>query len=214
LRSAVRREPALIAALALAAALRLPTLGSQSLWEDETVTRWLVGHSFGGMLSALEHTESTPPLSYVLLWPWTRLAGTGEAALRSFSALAGLATVALVYLLARELAGARAAAIAGLLAAVSPDLVWYSQEARSYALYVALSLGSVLAMLRALGRPSPGRLAVWGLLSALAWPPTTSPSSSSSPSSAGCSCACARARPWCGRRSCRCWRGARCCRWR
>src|SRR5436190_20055625 len=64
--------------------------------------------------------------------------------------------------------GRRAALLAGLLAACSPLLVWYSQEARAYALLVLLGSLSVLLMLRALERPSGARLAAWAVVAALA----------------------------------------------
>jgi len=50
-----------------------------------------------------------------------------------------VATVPLVYLLARELFSQRAAFFAGLVACVMPVLVIYSQEYRAYSLLVFLT---------------------------------------------------------------------------
>ena len=74
-------------------------------------------------------SESAPPLYYVLGWLWVQVAGTGEFGLRSLSALAGIATVPVAYLLGLELRGRRAGILAAALVAVNPMLVWYSQEA-------------------------------------------------------------------------------------
>jgi mannosyltransferase len=134
-----RRELALLAALtALACALRFWHLGSQSFWFDESYTVDLVHRGLGDMLSTIPHTESTPPLYYLLAWPWAKLFGTSEAGLRSLSALIGTATVPLAWSAARAFFRDRpyAGLIAAALTAVNPWFVWYSQEARSYALLV------------------------------------------------------------------------------
>ena len=157
-----------VALVALAALLRIATLDQQSFWYDEAVTVHLVHASFGGMLDRIPLTESTPPLYYVVVWAWARVLGTSEVGMRSLSALAGTATVPLLYLAARRLGGQMAGFVAAGLAAVSPFLIWYSQEARAYALVVLLCAASLLLYLRARERPSAGRLAAWAVVSAAA----------------------------------------------
>ncbi|MGH2870441.1 MAG: glycosyltransferase family 39 protein [Solirubrobacteraceae bacterium] len=150
------------------AAVRFPTIGTQSFWYDEAVTRGIVFHGLGHVISTVPATESTPPLYYVLLWVWSRVFGTSEAGLRSFSALAGLLVLPVMWELGRRLISERVGQAAALLAAVSPLLFWYSQEARAYSLLTLLSALSLLAMLRAIEHPERGRLLVWGLCCALA----------------------------------------------
>src|ERR1019366_4120160 len=99
----------LVALTAAGAALRFSTLGVQSFWLDEAVTHSLVTRSLSSMLSAIPHSESTPPLYYLLAWIWVRIFGAGEAGLRSLSAVFGTATIVLLALIARRLAGNRAA---------------------------------------------------------------------------------------------------------
>ena len=163
---------------AAGAAVRFATLSVQSFWLDEAVTHQLVTSSLGAMLRAIPHSESTPPLYYVLAWAWARVFGTGEAGLRSLSALFGTATIVLVALIARRLAGDRAAVAAAALAAANPLLIWYSQEARAYALLVALCAVTVV--------PGPPGLDTGGR-SLRRWRSrrTTSPCSSSCRSSRG-----------------------------
>src|ERR1700730_17458954 len=139
---------ALAALTAAGAALRFSTLGVQSFWLDEAVTHRLVSGSLGAMFRAIPHSESTPPLYYVLAWVWVRIFGAHEVGLRSFSAVFGTATIVLIALVARRVAGERAAVAAAALAAANPLLIWYSQEARAYALLVALCALSLWCLLR------------------------------------------------------------------
>jgi len=164
----VRRSSAVLGGiLVLAALLRVPTLGEQSFWFDETVTARLVDQDLGGVLAQVEGSESTPPLYYFLAWAWSGVLGTGEAALRSLSALLGIATVAMAWLLGRRLAGDRAGGLAALLTATCPLLVWFSQEARAYALLAFLGALSALLALRARDEPTARRLAAWAVVGAL-----------------------------------------------
>src|SRR5215210_231163 len=174
--SVSRRQPtatmprviALAALTALAAVLRFATLDAQSFWFDEAVTVHLLQLDLGGMLERISETESTPPLYYLLARLWSKAFGLGEVGLRSLSALLGTATVPLAYLAVRELCSRRVGLAVAALAAVSPVLVWYSQEARAYALVVLLSAISLWAFARLLREPSWRSAAVWALASALA----------------------------------------------
>ena len=168
----VRRIPAdvwIVAGLVvLAAVIRLVTISSQSYWADEALTVYEARLPFGAMINTVAHVETTPPLYFVLIWSWAKLFGSGEVALRSLSALAGIAVVPLAYLAARDLFSRRAGVIAAALVAINPFLIWYSQEARSYSLLVALAGASLLWFLRARSDPSRHNLVWWAIFSALA----------------------------------------------
>jgi 4-amino-4-deoxy-L-arabinose transferase-like glycosyltransferase len=148
--------------------LRFATLGEQSFWLDEAITVDLLRNDLVGMLRAIPDSESTPPLYYLLAWPWAKVFGTGEIGLRAFSALCGTATVPVAYAAGAALASRRAGLIAALLVATSPLLVWYSQEARAYALLVLCGALSFWLFASALRRPTGGTLAGWAAASALA----------------------------------------------
>src|SRR3954454_23914778 len=167
-RAPERLAPALIALTVLAAAVRFSTLSLQSYWLDEAVTVHLLRDSFGDMIAAIPDSESTPPLYYAIAWLWSKLFGTGEVGLRSLSALFGTATVPLAYLAAKTLATRRVGLVVAALAAVNPLLVWFSQEARAYALLVLLTTAGLAAFARVLERPAGRALAAWAPLSALA----------------------------------------------
>jgi mannosyltransferase len=153
---------------AAAAGLRFAFLNQQSFWFDEAVTVHLVHKSLLGMFRSLPGSESTPPLYYLLAWVWSRIFGTGEVGLRSLSAVLGTATVPVAFLLGRLFASYRAGLFAALLVACSPLLIWYSQEARCYALLVLLSALSVLAFEHARRRPGGRALTRWTVVATLA----------------------------------------------
>jgi mannosyltransferase len=153
----------------LAAALRFATLGVQSYHHDEIVTAARVlGGGFGDAMNAVGYSESAPPLYYALAWVWAQLFGTGEFGLRALSALAGVATVPVAYLIGAELRSRRTGLVAAALVAVNPMMLWYSQEARAYALFALLCAVSFLYFLRALERGRRADLLAWGIASALA----------------------------------------------
>jgi mannosyltransferase len=150
------------------ALLRFVTLGDQSLWYDEGLTRDLVVKPFGDMVAAVADTENTPPLFYVVAHVVTAVGGTGEVGLRLVSAVAGTLTIAVAFLGGRELAGDRAGVYAAGLVGANALLVWFSQEARSYALLGLLSAIALVCFLRMIGdAPSRGALAGW-LISSVA----------------------------------------------
>jgi mannosyltransferase len=155
--------------LALATLVRFATLDHQSLWYDESVTAVRVLHpGLGSTLSAVVHIENTPPLYYIVAWGWTHLLGTGVFALRSLSAFAGVAIVAVAWAIGRELGSRRASIVLAAIVATNPLFVWYSQEARAYELFVLLASVAFLFFLRARAAPTRRDLAIWALSSALA----------------------------------------------
>lgn len=172
MRARLRADPGLLLLVAIVAAgatARFLTLGAQSFDSGETVTASrILEPSYTATLSAVATIERSGPLYYTLAWGWSNLFGTGEVALRSLSALFGTATIVVAYLATRELFSRRAALIAAALVAAGPDLFWYSQEARSYPLFILLTATSLYFFARSLRRPSAGSFAGWAAASALA----------------------------------------------
>lgn len=150
--------------------LRFATLDLQSYRYDEAVTvgRVLQPNLFD-TLSTVPHSESTPPLYYLVAWFWSRPFGTGEVWMRSLSALAGTGSILAVYLGAVALPlPRRAGLIAAAAVAVSPVLIWFSQDARAYALAFLLTALSFLFFARARRGGARRDLAWWAVFSALA----------------------------------------------
>jgi hypothetical protein len=158
----------LLALVTVAAVIRIITIDNQSFWADEALTAYEAGQSFTAMLHTVTSIETTPPLYFVLIWIWAKGFGTSEVALRSISAMAGVALVPIAYLCARELLDRRAGVIAAALVVVNPFAIWYSQEARAYMLLAALSGASFLWFLRSRRDPSRRNLGWWAGFSAAA----------------------------------------------
>jgi mannosyltransferase len=154
----------LLLVLLLGGGLRGYRLGAPSLWFDEAAS---VEHSRGSIsdtLTAVSEAEGSPPLYFLLLREVMQISRS-EAALRALSLVAGVASLLLIYLLGRALLGAGTGLIAAALLALSPFALYYSQEARPYALLTALSLASCYLLLLALERPGKSRWARYALVS-------------------------------------------------
>ncbi len=137
-----RNRPLPLAFLVLAAAVRFYRIGAQSLWNDEGNSAVMASRSFVSIARNAAH-DIHPPLYYWLLHLWSLLFGTSEAALRSLSALFGVLVVWLVFEITDRLMGRKEALAAMLVAAASPLAIYYSQEARMYAMLAAiLALGA------------------------------------------------------------------------
>lgn len=142
----------------LAAALRFLHIGRQSLWADEVFSLWVIPRGEDGL-----HHFFKGPLHAVLLFIWSIWGGYGDAWARSLSAVLGLATLPLLYLLGRRLGGHAVGLTAAFLLAVSPFHVWYSQEIRNYALLMLVAVFSQLCFLRVLDRGQRRDWVLYGL---------------------------------------------------
>ena len=145
----------LFALVALALALRLPNL-NESFWYDEIWSTSVMLGSFRSTVYTIIH-DAHPPLYHLIMWLWGQLFGDSEVSVRMLPLLAGLASIPLTHLVVRERCGPVAGLIAAGLVTLSPTHIWYSQEARSYALLLALVLTAVWSYDRASTATSPGR---------------------------------------------------------
>jgi hypothetical protein len=132
--------------------LRLPSFGD-ALFGDEVGAYWIVtGRSLGQVIHLLSgHSpELNPPFWFVLAWASEKLFGNSAHALKLVSLLAGTATIPMTYVLGRITLGVRAGVVAAALVALSPFLIFYSTEARPYAVLALLSVLSTIALVSAL----------------------------------------------------------------
>ena len=145
-------------------ALRL-VVAQESIFGDELSTWWIIStNGLGGVVSTVHSdAEITPPLFFIAAWLTTQIDLTPELA-RAPSLAAGAVTIPLVYVLGLRTVGRPAAVVAAALTALSPFLIYYSAEARGYALMVAVVTLSTLAMLLA----ADTRRARWWVVYAVA----------------------------------------------
>ena len=155
----------LLALLTIAGAwLRLSHLGSKSLWMDEGATVALARASWQHFSWVWWHGEANLQTIYFLLMrAWIHL-GLSEAWLRLPSALFGIASIPLIFVVARRFMATAPALAAAALLTFSPTHVSYSQEARSYTLTILLVLLSTYVFVQAV---DSGRRRDWGLWTAV-----------------------------------------------
>jgi hypothetical protein len=177
--TAPRLQAILILLLVISFAVRLCDLGAKSLWSDEGLTLRRaeqplslvfenvnlipIGPDYGPAMHARHDSgpdsvattpDLHPPLYFLLMHFWIRLAGKSEFALRFPSVVAATLALPLLYGVARSLISREAGLWAALLGAISPFYLWYAQEARMYTWLVVLSLASVCTLLPLLeGKP-------------------------------------------------------------
>lgn len=127
----------LVLILFLGFGLRLYLLGDKNVWWDEGYSVWLIRMPLANMLEATAY-DTHPPLYFILLRGWTFLAGDTEFALRFPSLVVGVLTLPVVYGLGTRTIGRRWALFGMLLLAISRFHIWWSQEARMYAMAAGL----------------------------------------------------------------------------
>lgn len=146
----------------LGGSLRLFHLNALSLWVDEGLTVTFARLSWPTLLGFMRVYSSHPPLYFALVKLVSHLAPELVAG-RLISAAAGTLTIPVLYALAARVMGGWAGTAASLALAISPLHIWYSQEARPYALVgllVALSYLALVAVYQNNRRPW---IAVYGV---------------------------------------------------
>lgn len=134
---------------AVGVALRLYGLGAESLWVDEAITLTVV-RRFGTLelVTAVPRTQPHLPPYYVLLDLWVGAVGDGDAVLRGPSAVFSVAVLPFVYALGARLFDRRVGLLALAVTALSRLQLYYAQEARMYAMLLALTVASYYCLLR------------------------------------------------------------------
>lgn len=138
---------ALFSILLLATALRFGGLTAESLWYDEAYSVWVSRHDLAWQI-AMSIERIYPPTYYVLLHIWMFL-GESEFVVRSLSALLGVVSIALMYILGQAMFDSETGLVGAFLLAIAPLHIWYSQEARMYILAALLLLVGNWALWRA-----------------------------------------------------------------
>lgn len=118
--------------LALSLILRLVYI-NQSLWLDEAIEALaLMGRQ--GPLLTYALADYQPPLYHLIGYVTTHIFGFSEIVLRLPSLISGIFTVYFVIKIGQLIGNKKIGVIAGLLAAINPLLIYYSQEGRTYAM--------------------------------------------------------------------------------
>lgn len=156
--------PFALVILLLSTVLRFWRLTEQSLWYDEGFSIALARLPFQELV-AWTVQDVHPPLYYVMLGFWMRICGDSDFAVRAFSVLASLLSIALVYRLSKDLWDRDVGLLSAVFVAISPLFLYYAQETRMYALLTSLGLMSSCLLWRAV------RSTVSGQRRSLLWIP-------------------------------------------
>lgn len=147
--------------MALGAWIRVAGLYRQSLWVDEMSSYGLALQPLRRIIPNILAVDGHPPLYIFLVHVAHFTFGLGTIdSVRVPSLVAGVATIGIVYALARSLAGRVAAVVATALTVIAPLLVWYSREGRMYGVtwfFVMLSFLLLVLAVRADLLPGPPR---------------------------------------------------------
>ena len=158
------------AALLLALAgltVRLLAARGSSLSGDEALHFQLASAPDAAAVYRISLTNAHPPLFFLLLHFW-RLAAVSEWGLRLLSVAFGAGFLWAAYRWASSLLGKAAGLGALAIAAFLPPLVSLSAEVRAYALLLLLAAAALWQLERAFESGSPGRIALFAALLALA----------------------------------------------
>jgi 4-amino-4-deoxy-L-arabinose transferase-like glycosyltransferase len=136
--------------LLIGALLRILPLEARDFWYDEAFTGILIRMPFPEMMTSIIH-DVHPPVYYWVLKIWSMIFGSGIVALRMFSVTCGVGTIAAAFFTLKSWykASAAPAMIAALILAIDPFFVNYSQEARMYAFFGLLIIGSTSLLIHA-----------------------------------------------------------------
>jgi mannosyltransferase len=148
--------------LSFGAFLRLHKLGAEDIWLDEAISiNYHAASTFPRLMLSLARNDSNPPLYFIFLHYWILL-GREAFTVRLLSALIGIASIPIFYLLAKTLFSQRAAILGTAFWASSPYHLWYSQEARMYSLQIFFILCASYYFFLILQKDRPG-YTVWFL---------------------------------------------------
>jgi mannosyltransferase len=157
------RPGVLAAILVVALALRVWGLQAQSFTMDEVSELRIAKESPAAIIV---ESDGFPPFYHLLLHRWLPVFG-GDSSARWLSVVCGLVTVWAMWRLGRLIGGTAVGLIAAALLATSPIHVYYSQEARAYALFFLLAVIAIWLFLRARSSDTPRDWTWFGAASVL-----------------------------------------------
>ena len=119
-------------------AVRLFRLGYQSQWNDEALSVAVAKGTIGQILTNQFYSRH-PPGYYLLLHYWLNWFGDSDFVLRLFSAMAGIASLFIMYALGKSLLNESVGLWAAAVTTIMPFHLFYSQEIRAYSWLFFLS---------------------------------------------------------------------------
>lgn len=134
-------------AIAASVIINVIHLFSQSIRLDESQSIWVATKSVAAILHISAQDVQTP-LYPVLLHFWMQLFGAEIVMARLLSLVFFVLTLPVLYVLIREVSNKETAFLGVILFSLSPFLIWYSNEARTYTLLSFLTTANHVFFLR------------------------------------------------------------------
>jgi mannosyltransferase len=145
--------------------LRFYDLGAEGYWGDEIYSVIEGQQSVHQLLTSGRLDQ--PPAYYLPFHLWEGIFGSNEVSTRSFSVLAGVGSIILIYLIGRELFGKPIGLLSAFLMAISEFQIIYSQETRYYSFFELMTLLSFLFFILALRSKRKIHFALYGAANVL-----------------------------------------------
>jgi len=164
----------LVSIIILGAFLRFFMIGQESFWVDEATTALsiktynfndLVNNFYtkGQILPEYLNSNLDFPVYYLSLEIWSNIFGVSESTLRSFSAIFGVFSIILVYLLSKELFNEKTGLIASFIFSLHLIMIEYSQEARLYSFIICIALLSSYSLIKSINTKNNKFLVLFGI---------------------------------------------------
>jgi len=136
----------------LGAVLRFYNLGTESFWLDEIYTVNFLSQDLSGLLNQLatQGNVTRNAVYYLLAYFWVQPSGISEFSIRSLSVIFGVLALGMLFLVGKQLFGVKAGLISAFLMAISGFQIQHSQAARSYSLFVLITLCSLFSYIQAI----------------------------------------------------------------
>jgi mannosyltransferase len=128
-----------------------------SYWRDEAATMSAAQRPLGNLLRTLGNIDAVHGAYYLLIWVMVHVGGSGELVTRLPSAVAMACAAAAVVAIGRRLISPWAGLASGLVFAILPEVSLYGQDARPYAIVVALAALASYLLVRVMDAPPDAR---------------------------------------------------------
>lgn len=144
-------------------ALSLSQITRDSLWDDEAWSAWAAGAPRLSIVLERVQADVHPPLYFLLLHGWMRVAGDSVLALRLPSLWMGLIALAGTFAVGARLFDRRMGLWAMVLLGAAGFLLYYTREARMYMQLMGLAALSTYACVVWLKRPTLWRAVIYAV---------------------------------------------------
>ncbi|MBT4935424.1 hypothetical protein HOL21_03540 [Candidatus Woesearchaeota archaeon] len=123
--------------------LRVNDLGSESIWVDEAFTYHYTTLSYEELFDILITNDVHPPGFYIIENSFVSVFGTSEFSLRFVPMFFGVISVIMMFFFVREMFGFKEGILGALFFSLSSVLIYYSQEAKMYSMFMFFFLFSL-----------------------------------------------------------------------